>query len=381
MAAPHVVGVVAQILQIDYLLMRAQAQARVSAGLPEDTSPMIVSARALASELTCSAARGVLTLSHGEGKSQDKVSRNLLLQVPWLSLDTDSDADSGTDTDTHTDTGIGTGTASTELNSNLVCDIGVGCDDYDNCNGHGICQKGSCLCETGFWGDNCASRETGFHCDEGLQFIPYTLFDLGGSGSNWKEAELRVLGPHTRPTFNSVTGTWEQLSPSIMTSASGNENNNNSSSSSSAGHSSHMSGQRGGIIPVVASSMCSGSVEASGVCLAVTAMHVPTNASQFQYPTTITPEGAAITTDKQGSGVYSYSLDVVSIYICIFMSLCASVSPFHAITIAPHSSPNPHSLLHTNTTLRRCLRLSLVGTAPHGPCVVKWVGRPLDGRC
>jgi len=106
MASPHVAGVVAQILQVDEESIRAiqsstnsgnvntnsansgtQTKARIrslSTSSSSSTGPTheTIDVALLASQLSCSAAKQELSLKQGEGRSLDRVSRNLLLQVP-----------------------------------------------------------------------------------------------------------------------------------------------------------------------------------------------------------------------------------------------------------------------------------------------------------
>eukprot|EP00605_Chrysophyceae_sp_TOSAG23-4_P002514 GSChrysophyteH1.ASY1.ANO1.2777.1 assembled CDS len=263
MAAPHAAGVAAL----------------TEAGL-DNVQLDPVNTDTIVSELTCGAARGKLSLTRGEGKSPDKVTRNLLLQIPYVNVEDESDSLPDT---------------LDESNCNLVCSFSSACDSYNSCSGHGLCQKGVCLCETGFWGASCESRERGFHCDAGMQYVPYTLYDLEGNAKDWMDSEFRMLGPHTRPTYNKKMTKWDQLSVLRANELSSN-------------HSAHVAKHTvADSLPVVASSMCSGALEDSGVCLAVTVKN-----PQFDgFKTHFISDNETITTDKDNKGVFSYSLDVV----------------------------------------------------------------------
>jgi len=272
MAAPHATGVLAQLLQLDFKLrLNALAAGMLNQRYTGDL---------LGVQLTCSASKQVLSLLRGEGDGKDKVSRNLLLQLPRVSTKVNLHVAQFVDL--------------TSENTNLVCNVAAGCTNWDLCNGNGICQEGECLCDTGFWGEKCESAEVGFSCGAGFQYVPYSLFDLAGTGESWVGAEFRVQGPHTRPAYNTASKQWQQLAPDEI-------------QSSTAGH--FLAGRHEGVIPVLSSSMCSGSTEASGVCLAVTVL----NAGGATTTGFATEEGesTAFTKDADGNVKYSYSVDVL----------------------------------------------------------------------
>jgi hypothetical protein len=50
--------------------------------------------------------------------------------------------------------------------SNMMCDLGIGCEKFNRCSGRGLCQEGRCLCDALAWGSNCSSIEFGTHCDQ-----------------------------------------------------------------------------------------------------------------------------------------------------------------------------------------------------------------------
>jgi subtilisin family serine protease len=100
--------------------------------------------------LACESARGKLSLP--VDNLQSNATRNLLLQVPSTSL-----------ADGH-------------------CDLGASC--FANCSGHGLCQKGQCLCDTGYFGPGCRARRELDQCEglPGQQYVRYTLHDTLGGG-------------------------------------------------------------------------------------------------------------------------------------------------------------------------------------------------------
>lgn len=162
MATPFVTGTMAQIFQ----------------AVPD------IGNRIAVDMLGCLAGKGLLDVVQDEAPS---VTRNLLLQSPRRG----------------------------NL-ANAVCDLGAGCPS--SCSSHGLCQAGSCLCDSGWWGDACHTQDFGSHCGDGLVFVRYELFDVQMSG--WGSAELRVVGHRD-----------------------------------------------GGVVPVLSTSMCAGRNESSGMCL------------------------------------------------------------------------------------------------------------------
>ena len=262
MASPHTAGAVAQMLEMQYLLAQAAEEvatkqspgkARKEEVLESLQSVRIETASEEAVDLswvvpltvnsmTCMASKMQLSINRGEGKSAERITRNLIAQV------------------VHADVSLSAARA--------FCDVGGACrlsgpqeynllssylpptqyahngtfgsnerSNLNGCSGHGYCQQGECLCDTGYWGSNCSSTERGFSCSEGLQYIPYTLYDITGSGAGWTEAELRLLGPHL-----------SQGHPS----------------SSSSARMSYLSN-----LPVTSSSMCGGLLTEAGMCLAL----------------------------------------------------------------------------------------------------------------
>ena len=183
-------------------------------------------------------------------------------------------------------------------NTNLVCDLGAGCADTNYCNGHGYCEANACLCDTGYWGDKCDAQERGFHCENGMQFVPYILHDFLRTGAAWAGVEMRVQGPHSRPTFKQSEEKYQSVPIEEI-------------SSDGAGGLMY-SGVSASDTPVIRTSMCSGSTSPAGVCLAITAADAIT-ASYVTISATNSAGGSSlsVTTTTDGSLLSSYSLDII----------------------------------------------------------------------
>ena len=110
MATPHVVGVIAQILELDTTLLMNQLAALEEMGITPPPDYGLINADTLAKELACSATKGVISLLRGEDAGNDNVSRNLLLHVPIVDLTSDGEQL----------------VEITAANSNLVCNLGEG---------------------------------------------------------------------------------------------------------------------------------------------------------------------------------------------------------------------------------------------------------------
>ena len=52
-----------------------------------------------------------------------------------------------------------------------MCNLGAGCEQFNNCSDRGICQNGRCLCDALAWGPDCSSVEFGSHCGKVRQSI------------------------------------------------------------------------------------------------------------------------------------------------------------------------------------------------------------------
>ena len=269
MASPHTAGVVAQALELEILLAEAIAEAehedtgktqdvrsliltdeevqdekKVSDGKTKDNSEDLTVAYLTAHSLSCLGSKMRLTIDRGEGNSAEKTTRNIIAQVPYgkptyaaarslcdLSASCRAEGALPSEYDFESDGSSSDGS----INGTWAMEEGsiTSGSNYNACSGHGYCQQSQCLCDTGYWGTNCSSKETGFSCSEGMQYIPFSLYDLSATGAGWAGAEYRLLGPHLSSSLSSASSSYT------------------------------------GSVPVAASSMCGGIVTSAGVCLSL----------------------------------------------------------------------------------------------------------------
>ena len=311
MASPHTAGVVAQALELEILLAEAIAEAehedtgktqdvrsliltdeevqdekKVSDGKTKDNSEDLTIAYLTAHSLSCLGSKMRLTIDRGEGNSAEKTTRNIIAQVPYgkptyaaarslCDLSASCRAEGLYHQSTISKAMVVAVMVALTVRGRWRRSITSG-SNYNACSGHGYCQQSQCLCDTGYWGTNCSSKETGFSCSEGMQYIPFSLYDLSATGAGWAGAEYRLLGPHLSSSLSSASSSYT------------------------------------GSVPVAASSMCGGIVTSAGVCLSL--LDDPkalAEAHEAMITSNSTSSSSSSSSSSNSAEQLSYALDVV----------------------------------------------------------------------
>jgi hypothetical protein len=155
MACPHVTGVVAQQLQALY----------ATGNLAVEDIPLIPTK--ISKSLACDSLKNIVHLP-----TRDTVTRNLAVQKASGSIDT--------------------------------CNLGDGCNELNDCNGHGLCQTPhssintyadedpQCLCSPSHYGSTCDAMRDPLCNKEGHAHITIQMSDTGNNG--WNYATFVITG-------------------------------------------------------------------------------------------------------------------------------------------------------------------------------------------